>query len=185
MAEAVGEDHAHLGRLRRRPADPLARGKGSTRPDSRRVASGAFHKIGFSKTSGASAPSAGERIRRAGRPRKAAWPKNSGEPAADRGHLRGLLLAVLAGRLREGHGLALGEGRRATLELGDVDEEIVAAFTLDEAVALVRAEPLYFAVCHVSLILSPHRGTNEERRDHRQNAVCHVAVPRAGMTRLT
>src|SRR5450756_864854 len=64
-------------------------------------------------------------------------------------NLRRLLLAVLAGGFGEGNGLTLVEALEAlALDLGEVHEQIVATLTLDEAVTLVRVEPLDLAFCH-------------------------------------
>ena len=75
-----------------------------------------------------------------------------------------LLLAVLAGGLREGDGLTLVKGLEAlALDLGEVDEEILAVLTLDEAVALVRVEPLDLTFRHTYLPSRPN-GANKTTR---------------------
>ena len=63
--------------------------------------------------------------------------------------VRGLELAVLAGCDLELNGHALVQGLKAVhLNLGVVDEQVVAILARDEAVALVRVEPLNSTLCH-------------------------------------
>ena len=73
------------------------------------------------------------------------------------GDVGSLELAVLAGRDVELDSLALVQGLEAVhLNLGVVDEQVVAVLTRDEAVALVRVEPLNSTLCHVvPFVLSP------------------------------
>ena len=60
-----------------------------------------------------------------------------------------LLFAVVARGHLELDGLTLVEGLEAiALDLGEVDEHVVAALLRDEAVALVRVEPLDSTVSH-------------------------------------
>ena len=57
----------------------------------------------------------------------------------------------------ERDGLTLVEGLEALrLDLGEVDEQVVATLALDEAVTLVSVEPLNFTFSHAKPTLLPH-----------------------------
>ena len=72
-----------------------------------------------------------------------------------------LELAVLAGGDVKLDSLALVQSLEAVhLDLGVVDEQVVAVLARDEAVALVRVEPLNSTLCHVVPFFLAPRGEN-------------------------
>src|SRR5437667_12859210 len=70
------------------------------------------------------------------------------------------------------HDLALGEGLESVhLDGGEVHEHVLAAFLLNEAVALGVIEPLHFSLSHSVCLLNSHAWGTEHPARHVSGAI--------------